>query len=227
MNTYNSEHGSSDVAACRLCPTNAYTVNSSTTSIDDCLCADGFYDTIAGTGVQCSPCPIGTDCSGRATIDRLPLIPGYYRLDNTTIDVRTCPDAHTNCSDNFGSSACESSSGCQGGVGDPCAANLTGLFCKLCDRSQTTTPVYYQPASPDAVAQCVACDDYVALTALTVTAVIIGVVILVLGVAYALRKLSKTSKAKLFVVYPILKNKFKIAFGMCPGPALVPVKTHR
>jgi hypothetical protein len=247
VNTYNNITGSSDVSACQLCPPNSNTVNSSTTNIDECFCSDGFYDTIPGTGVECSVCPVGTACNGRATIERLPLVAGYFRLNDASIDVRTCPDANSNCSTTFGSAQCESSSGCQGGVGagltgDPCAAGLTGVFCKQCDRS-INSDVYYVPASSNAVAQCVDCEDYVALTFLTVAIVIVVMVILVLlctcraarvraskrasnqprmtsqttviaaGISFILGKVSKSGKNKTAVIYPILKNKFKIAFS--------------
>ena len=65
----------------------------SSVSLDDCVCDAEFYDAIVGPGVECALCPVGTNCSGAATLDRLPIQPGYWRLDATTTDVRKCPDA--------------------------------------------------------------------------------------------------------------------------------------
>ena len=48
--------------------------------------------------VDCQVCPVGTDCDEiGATLEALPLLPGYFRLDMTTDDVQTCPDARANC----------------------------------------------------------------------------------------------------------------------------------
>ena len=59
----------------------------------------GMFITMGpGAGVECALCPVGTNCSGAATLDRLPIQPGYWRLDATTTDVRKCPDAAANCS---------------------------------------------------------------------------------------------------------------------------------
>ena len=70
-----------------------------------------------------------------------------------------CPDARMNCETNFGTDECESTSGCQGGVGNPCAANLTGPFCQLCDRERFDVAVYYKPSTGDEVAACVDCNS--------------------------------------------------------------------
>ena len=180
-NSYNNETGKTTAVACKLCPLNSYTANTSSTSIDDCLCLAGFYDSIAGHGVDCKVCPVGTECGGGATIDRLPLSTGYFRLDNTTIDVRRCPDADSNCSTNFGMSECVSTSGCVGGtdVKTMCADTLDGTFCQTCDRSSGEL-VYYVKATGGAggeVATCKPCGDTLSKTLVTGVAVLAGVLV--------------------------------------------------
>ena len=114
LNTYNNETDQTFATACALCPLNSLTANESSTSIDDCVCAKDFYDTIMGPGVDCAMCPVGTACIGGATIDRLPILPGYFRLDDSSIDLRKCPDASSNCDD---APVCaNTTSGCRGGT---------------------------------------------------------------------------------------------------------------
>ena len=80
------------------------------------MCDAEFYDAIVGPGVECVLCPVGTNCSGGATMDRLPIQPGYWRLEANTDDVQKCPDADANCSTNFGTPSCMSTSACVGGT---------------------------------------------------------------------------------------------------------------
>ena len=157
-NTYNNETGQDFATACKLCPLNSYTVNVSSTSIDDCVCVAGFYDSIIGHGVDCAICPVGTNCEGGATLDKLPITTGYFRLNNMTIDVRRCPDADSNCSTNFGQPECLSSSGCVGGtdMDRVCAPTLSGTFCQTCDRSSGEL-VYFLKSTDDVTAHCAPC----------------------------------------------------------------------
>ena len=87
-------------------------------------------------------------------LEHLPLLAGYYRLENTTVDVRVCPDATKNCSTSFGKAECVSASGCQGGVANPCAPTLRGTYCALCDKSnlEPGQSVFYRKASEANVA---------------------------------------------------------------------------
>ena len=77
---------------------------------------------------DCRPCGVGIECPERNTTRRdLTLLPGFWRTDADSLDIRRCPDASVNCSD----SVCEdSASGCRG-RSDPsayCADGLTGPF---------------------------------------------------------------------------------------------------
>ena len=51
---YNNETGQTDARACKPCPPNSWTLTTSSTSIEDCVCNEGFYDAIAGSGVDCA-----------------------------------------------------------------------------------------------------------------------------------------------------------------------------
>jgi hypothetical protein len=158
---------------------------------------------------------VGTDCGQGSTLEALPLRKGYYRLDAASIDVRVCPDAQTNCSTTFGTSECESASGCQGGVGDPCANNLTGVFCLLCNRSDLNTPVYYRPSTGNGVARCVECGDTLADTALVALSILAAVVFVLLLLHRLSHKLSSETVTFLKEIYAAYtpRSKLKIAFG--------------
>ena len=113
--------------------------------------------------VECHECPVGTSCEQMSTLEELPLLQGYYRLDTTTVDVRECPDARENCSTTFGKAVCMSTSGCQGGKGFPCAPGLTGTYCELCERPEGELMTYVG-ASKDEVAHCEPCGDNMVIT---------------------------------------------------------------
>ena len=118
-----------------------------------------------------------------------PIKRGYFRFEDTSIDVRRCPDASTNCTD---APECpESSSGCKGtmdvaiGGGDEgastaepsfssgrrlkensttaagCYHDLAGPFCRLCARHDDGPAVrlYYSAATTSQRAQCRVCRE--------------------------------------------------------------------
>jgi hypothetical protein len=63
--------------------------------VDSDAVADGKNCCYAGQyiyGDQCLPCLRGADCSiSGASLDQLPLLPGYWRPSNRTTDIRPCP----------------------------------------------------------------------------------------------------------------------------------------
>ena len=184
VDTYNNLTGQDFATACQLCPMNSYTAEEASTSMDDCICEPGFYDSIAGPGVFCEICPTGTDCKGGATIDRLPLKPAFYRKSNTTIDVRKCPDAASNCSTNFGKPDCVSTSGCLGGesVEEQCnttSTGLTGMFCMICEAPPAgAEQVYYVASTDDERAYCDVCGSTLGTTMGIVAGIVAGVLAL-------------------------------------------------
>ena len=177
INTYNNKTRQDFATACELCPTNSITVNDSSTSIDDCVCTVDYYDTIAGHGVSCSMCPVGTECDVASSIERLPLRASYFRLTNDTIDVRRCPDAEINCSTSFGTASCVSTSGCRGGESfgtSSCEGSLDGAFCRLCRPDAEGVLMHYVEATEEVLAHCEPCGDVLGRTAATVGIVVGG-----------------------------------------------------
>ena len=124
------------------CPAGKTTIHGGMTSATDCICDAGHYGTTDGT-LTCVPCPVGASCSEPgATLELLPILPGYYRTSNTSDDLRRCPD--------FGNA-----SGCVGGVAageGPCKPWLEGPYCSLCNTTDTSR--HYDSSS----SECLACD---------------------------------------------------------------------
>jgi len=140
---------------------------------------------------------VGTNCARGSTLEELPLSKGYYRLDATSIDVRICPDAQINCSTSFGSSECESASGCQGGVGKPCANGLLGTYCLLCNHSGLDTTVYYKSSTSNDVAKCVACGDTTTNTVLAGLGALVAAAIALLLVTWFMKNMSTRTATRL------------------------------
>ena len=230
LGTYNPLEDQDFATACIMCPLNSYTEHTNSTSRAACICDEGFYDVNASmvidqdlinamvaagndpemkmaAVVDCQVCPVGTDCERGATLETLPLIAGYFRLDATTIDVRECPDARKNCSTTFGTDACESTSAC---IATGCAPGLTGVYCELCDRSAGL--VYYTPSTDDNVATCELCRDRLASTLILIAiGLVVIVMVLVIGLFLGRRMPSTTiSRMKYFNESFTPRNKFKI-----------------
>ena len=200
-------------------------------AIDQALIAnllDAGKDSVAMQAdvIDCQICPVGSDCSQLgATLEALPLIPGYFRLDATTNDVRECPDARKNCSTSFGTSECISASGCQGGAsGDGCAPGLSGTYCELCDRSNGSL-VFYSKASSDGVATCEKCGDTLSSMLLTGVLGLVGLVVLVLVLLLIKRFVPpKVSDGlKTFNENFTPRNKIKIILGAYQISTKIPI----
>ena len=174
--------------------------------------------------MHCAACPVGTSCSGGATLATMQLKVGYYRQSNRTLDVRRCPDAGVNCA---GLSRCvQSSSGCVGGnASSPCAATLKGPFCRLCAKSALEGDgglAYYVGAAratataAATVAHCAPCRDTrgaTILSALTVIgAVLLFVATLLLGWRYCLPRWLRARLVRLHETFT-LHVKLKILIG--------------
>ena len=106
---YKSEAGNS---LCDQCPSDAFTVEPGAASLYECVCNKAYYNT-EEDGMTCAPCPIGTSCKeeerpsgGGIDIRSLPVQPGFYRLGDTSVDVRRCPDAGAGCTN---AQSCEKS----------------------------------------------------------------------------------------------------------------------
>ena len=118
QDTYSNATGQTSAVACTRCPEHSGTVAKGSTSIDDCLCDERFYDAVSGHGVECATCPQGTDCTGRATIDELPMVPGWWRTAVESV----VPER------------CSYQSNCRGGTNASayCPLGNTGPLCAVC-----------------------------------------------------------------------------------------------
>lgn len=166
INTFNNETGKDSALACTRCPPNSRTLTLSATSIDECLCDRQHYDTLTGPGVECALCPLGTACNGvGATLDSLPIRPGFFRLGNESIDVLKCPDASLGCND---APVCDNTtSGCLGGLNSEdsglCRGNLSGVFCRTCP-TDLGRRLHYSSATNTKDASCKPCVDNLGVT---------------------------------------------------------------
>jgi hypothetical protein len=212
--SYNPLADQTFATACIVCPVHSDTLYEKSTAESDCLCAPGFYDANMSATVECIECPIGTDCGSGSTLHSLPLLRGYYRLSIDTIDVRLCPDSH-------------SSSGCVGGVGNPCAAGLGGPYCLTCSNSSTADGerVYYQRATRDVIATCKACGGTVGNTAIVAVGVVAAFALLLQLFHCVRRRLSPTTIKRLIYVNGSFtpRNKLKILLTFYQISTKVPI----
>lgn len=162
--TFNPRHDASNILDCLPCPSNSNTTHSASTNVDACVCESGFYDASMlaigdASSISCRQCPLGTNCGySGITIGTLPLMRGYFRLTNRSTQVMRCGDAAANCSHQL-QECPTSSSGCFGGPNfqQRCNANLSGVFCLLCQTSSDDERQYYISASPGGPARCELC----------------------------------------------------------------------
>ena len=140
---------------------------------------------------------MGTVCDRGSTLEALPLLKGYFRLDSTSIDVRVCPDARKNCSTTFGTTECVSTSGCQGGTGALCATGLEGTYCELCHYTGVAVPIYYKRATDDSVAECIDCGNTLAQTFVYAAAASAMLASILALVAYFARRMSAATASEL------------------------------
>ena len=169
-----------------------------------------------GPGVTCIICPSGTACEGGATLDKLPVVRGAFRINGESIDVRKCPDAAANCSTTFGTSKCQSSSGCVGGTdaAASCALGLTGTFCRTCLPHPEALAVYYLAASDNGEARCEECGNTLTNSALFL--LLATLLAVVAGFLFAKAR-RKEGFQKVNAIYKP-QNKLKILIGKRPPP---------
>lgn len=246
VDTYNPLEAQDFATACILCPRNSITLGEESTSREQCLCSSGYYDTnssqaidenllvtslangsaslsvaqLTAAVVDCKICPVGTICASGATLETLPLVRGYYRIDDKSIDVRRCPDAAANCSTTFGTSACRSTSGCVGGtdVDSLCAPGLSGTFCRTCAQNSTGPLAFYVEATSVKQAHCKECGSSLAQTLALGVALAAG-----LSVVIALMAWAKEKPRVKWVIETIRpQNMIKILIGEIAGFTPVP-----
>ena len=160
INTYQPDTNRISAGACLQCPRSAESGKSSR-SIEDCKCQEGYYDSRPAVGnVSCEPCPIGSECKGSgSTLALLPLVPGYWRTNDNSSDLRRCPDASS-----------PNKTACANTNGVLCKPWTTGPYCRVCN---VTDGSRYFDSGQSA---CVQCGD----TAATSLAALVGITLAVL-----------------------------------------------
>lgn len=146
LNTYNNESGQDFATACKQCPSDSTTATVGAASIVECVCTTGYYTTtddglVHGEG-DCAECPPGTLCttSGQRR-SSLPVEAGFWRISNTSVDVKPCPVA----------------AGCIGGSeAAACADSLTGPYCILC----TGGLGFYYNDDTESCVECTTTNNY-------------------------------------------------------------------
>ena len=162
-NTYNSKTLRTDeLLACMACPEDASSPKAST-SKTMCQCNKGFYartpDGLVYAEGDCVRCPLGTACDsiGHST-QTLPLLTGWFRASNTSVDVKRCADHDA-----------EVGSGCVGGPAAwSCKDSLEGPLCVLCKDG----PGHYYNSKDHACRECG--DDTRYITIIGVLGMVIG-----------------------------------------------------
>jgi len=160
INTYQPDTNRISAGACKQCPRFAESGENSA-SIEDCKCQKGYYDSQPATHkVSCEPCPIGSECKeSGSTLALLPLVPGYWRTNDNSSDLRRCPDASS-----------PDTTACANTNGVPCKPWTTGPYCRVCN---VTDGSRYFDSDQSA---CVECGD----TATTSLATLVGTTLAVL-----------------------------------------------
>ena len=167
--TWSNTTREASMGACRACPAHATSPAGTASLLGGCKCEAGYYNALpsGSHGVECVPCVTGSDCADTpgVTIETIPLLLGYYRISNSSSDLRRCPD--------FGNT-----SGCVGGLSDgegPCKEWLEGPYCRLCNVTDNSR--YYDAET----SECALCEGTVWLPlvvgAVVVVAVLAGVVL--------------------------------------------------
>ena len=209
--TWNNLTGQADSSKCLTCPTpeRMTTLEEGSTSVDACVCISSYYQ---GPDGSCLVCPVGSDCGEPGVaLDSLPVIVGYFRPSNASIDIRRCPDASENCG---GRDDCaQSSSGCRGTLNgsSPCGPTLEGILCQTCQGDDR----YYVAASGKDTAVCKECNDTLGTSLGIAAAVLVSLVVLRTIIYLTHQQLSDDHKEAIRDAHRKLRldNKLKILVG--------------
>jgi len=144
---------------CRPCAENTWSTEGSS-SCDSCL--RDYYAINDPGNVECLPCPFGSACEMSGyTLARLPLLPGFWRTNDNSADLRRCPDASspdTSACVNMNSSLCK-----------PWTA---GPYCRVCN---VTDGSRYFDSDQSA---CVECGDKVITSLVAHIGIMLAVLLL-------------------------------------------------
>ena len=159
VNTFQPQTNQISAGACEQCPRFSESGRSSA-SIENCKCQEGYYDNrTAAEQVDCKPCPIGSACKGSgSTLALLPLLPGYWRTNDNSSDLRRCPDASS-----------PNTTACANKQGALCKPGTTGPYCRVCNVTDGSR--YFDSVQ----SACVECGD-----AVTSLVALVGITLAVL-----------------------------------------------
>ena len=198
--TYNEAAGQAASTACVSCMPRASTATEASASEADCECMADYYLTIDRECEACSSID-GVSCAlPGSTLASLPIEPNWWRLSDATTDVADCTiesasGTKSACVGGSGSAAREAGSGVLATVestGAYCLANHSGPLCTVCDLDD----YYYDTVE----ARCRECPPLGAPIG-----GIVGVVIGVLSVWYALAALHRLQPTGLPVLTPLAR----------------------
>ena len=158
--TFNNRTSQVNQGACTACPEDAAAPEASS-SVSACKCVEDYYDVIDHPGdVECRRCPFGSACDVSGyTLARLPLLPGFWRTNDNSSDLRRCPDASS-----------PDTSACANMNGSLCKPWTAGPYCRVCN---VTDGSRYFDSDQSA---CVECGD----KATTSLVALIGITLAVL-----------------------------------------------
>ena len=164
INTFQPQTNQISAGACQQCPRSAESGKNSA-SVESCKCQEGYYDSEpAADSVSCKPCPIGSECRGSGyTLALLPLLPGYWRTNDNSSDLRRCPDASS-----------PDTTACANMNGVLCKPWTAGPYCRVCN---VTDGSWYFDLGQSA---CVLCGN----TAATSLAALVGITLALLFLLY-------------------------------------------
>ena len=162
LSFFNPLPGANNESACLRCPDFSSTTEEGATSKADCKCAKGYFSSAhVLQALQCHICGVGTECTSPGVeLTSLPLQPGYYRIANSSSDVRRCPGPS------------RGNSACHGGdrFANQCRSGLTGIYCEQCVNK---TGHFYQAGTRTSAASCEACSSSGTLLAVELFLVIV------------------------------------------------------
>ena len=127
-----------------------------------------------------------------STIENLDISPSYWRSGPLSPNIYVCPSNQVG------------QSGCIGGTGDPCKANLTGVFCSSCSVLDGN---YYDESE----SECKTCDGHAVAPVLL--SLMIAAIVIMLALGYASFKKSLHPNAASIIRRMQLPNKAKILLG--------------
>ena len=96
IGTYSEHPAAASVASCLKCPTGTVTAGQGSQHVSTCIPTPGFVvlaPQLSATA-EVVPCPAGFNCSiGVVGVHNLPLLEGWWRATNSTLNARECPTA--------------------------------------------------------------------------------------------------------------------------------------